>query len=101
MFDPIKLMNMLKKVNNFKNNIESQLKKVKSVSSSGEGMIEIHMNGLFEVEKINIDPDIFYQKDVKFLEDLMQSCINSSTQKVKTTLIDKIKNMANNIDFFQ
>jgi DNA-binding YbaB/EbfC family protein len=101
MFDPLKLMSMLKKASDLKKNIELQLKKIKTVSSSGEGMVKIQMNGLFEVEKLNIDNDVFNQKDVNFLEDLIKSCTNNCTYEIKNILIDKIKNIADNINFLK
>jgi len=101
MFDPIKLMGMLKKANDFKKNVEEQLRKIDVLSSVGEGLVEIQMNGLFEVKQIKIDKDVFYQKDVNFLEDLIKTGTNDATEKVKNTLIERVKSVASNISFFQ
>lgn len=101
MFDPIKLMNMLKKANDFKLKIETELKNIKTNSTAGGDMVKIEMNGQFEVETVTIDQDIFHQKDAKFLEDLVKSSINNATKKIKHLLIEKIKNITNGLNFFQ
>jgi len=101
MFDPIKLMNILKKANDLKCKIENELKKIYIQNSTGNGIIKIKMNGQFEINEIQIDPDIFYQKDIKFLEDLIKSSINETTYKIKILLINKIKNIIGNISFLK
>jgi hypothetical protein len=101
MFDPIRLMNMLKKATDFKQKIEGELKNMQTTGSAGGGIVKIQMNGVFEVEKVFIDPDIFNQKDNKFLEDLIKSSVNDSTKKVKDTLIDKIKDLVGNLNFLK
>jgi len=59
------------------------------------------MNGQFEVEEVTINKDVFNQEDTKFLEDLIMSCVNDATKKIKQSLIDKVKDMANGLGFFK
>ena len=99
MFDPIRLMNMIKKANDFKQRIDEELKNIQVQGSAGGGLVKIQMNGQFDVEKVTINSDVLLQKDNDFLEDLVKSSINNSTKKVKDTLINKIKNIANNLSF--
>lgn len=101
MFDPMKLMNMLKKANDFKSKIESELKNIKSQGTAGGDIVKINMNGQFEVEEVTINKDVFNQEDTKFLEDLIMSCVNDATKKIKQSLIDKVKDMANGLGFFK
>lgn len=101
MIDPMKLMNMLKKANDFKNKIEIELKNIKVQGKSGENIVKILMNGQFEVENVEIDEEIFKQEDGKFLEDLIKSCINDSTKKIKKALIEKIQSLTNGLSFFK
>jgi len=100
MFDPIKLMGMLKKAQDLKQKIENDLKDTIVVGSSGGGMVKISMNGQFEINKIYIDPTIFNKGDICLLEDLIKASVNDSTKKIKDTLIDKMKNLTNNISLF-
>jgi DNA-binding YbaB/EbfC family protein len=101
MIDPMKLMNMLKKANDFKNKIESELKNIKAQGLAGGDIVKIDMNGQFEVENVKIDKDVFNQEDAKFLEDLLVSSINDATKKIKDSLINKVKDMANGLGFFK
>jgi len=98
MFDPIKLMGMLKKANDLKKKVESELKSICAEGSAGNGMVQVKINGKFDVEKVVIDPDIFNQGDERFLEDLVKSSVNDAISKIKNTLIDKIKNMFNTLN---
>jgi len=101
MIDPMKLMTMLKKANDFKNKIEAELRNIKIQGKSGDNIVKITMNGQFEVENVEIDEDIFKQEDCKFLEDLIKTCINDSTKKIKTTLLEKLQNLTNGLNFFK
>jgi len=100
MFDPIKLMSMLKKANDFKKKIESELKSISAEGSAGIGMVKIKINGKFEIEKIFIDQDIFNQGDEKFLEDLIKSSANNALKNIKDTLIERIKHTFNKLNVF-
>jgi len=98
MFDPIKLMGMLKKANDLKKKVESELQNIYVEGSAGNGMVKIKINGKFHVEKVAIDPDIFNQGDERFLEDLMKSSINNAISQIKEKLMTKIKDMFNNLN---
>jgi len=98
MFDPIKLMGMLKKANDLKKKIESELQNINVEGSAGNGMVKVTINGKFNVEKVIIDPDIFNQGDERFLEDLVKSSMNNAIAEIKDTLIEKIKNMFSNLN---
>lgn len=101
MFDPMKLMNLLKKANDFKNKVEIELKNIKVKGESGEGIVKISMNGQFEIENVNINEEIFKQEDTTFLEDLIKSCVNEATTKIKDSLITKLKEIAGGLSFFK
>lgn len=101
MFDPIKLMNILKKANGFKQKIEHELKNIQANGSAGGEMVKVRMNGQFFIEDIIIDADIFQQGDTKFLEDLIKSSVNEASSEIKNMLIEKIKKNLENLDFFK
>jgi len=98
MFDPIKLMGMLKKANDLKKKIESELKNISVEGSAGNGMVQVKINGTLDIEKVTIDPDIFNQGDERFLEDLVKSSMNNAMTQIKETLVDKLKNMFSNLN---
>lgn len=101
MFDPIKLMNVLKKANSFKQKIDNELKNMRANGTAGGEMVKVIMNGQFFIEDITIDTDIFQQADAKFLEDLIKSSINEASSEIKNMLIEKIKSNLENLDFFK
>jgi len=100
MIDPIKLMTMLKKANDFKQRIEAELKNVSVSGAAGENMISIDINGMFDVTNVFIHKDVFLHKDVHFLQDLVKSCVNDANNKVKNALMDKVKSLTNKINLF-
>ena len=67
--------------------IQEKLKNVKSTGSAGGGLVEITMNGQMEVESVKLDPLCVDPRDIKMLEDLIQSAFVSASGNVK----EKIK----------
>ncbi len=51
--------------------ITEEMKKRRVTGTAGGGMVEIEVNGLMEVLRCRIDPQLFAQNDREMLEDLM------------------------------
>ena len=68
--------------------IQEKLKNVSSTGSAGGGLVEITINGQMEVESVKLDPLCVDPRDIKMLEDLIQSAFVSASANVK----EKIKN---------
>ena len=83
------------KTNNGGGNMQQQLKQVQAMqkemevvqaslnekeikTTSGGGAVEVTVNGLKEVTKINIDPDVVDPEDVEMLQDLIVAAVKDA-----------------------
>ncbi|MCK5707569.1 MAG: YbaB/EbfC family nucleoid-associated protein [Candidatus Aureabacteria bacterium] len=54
--------------------------------TAGGGAITLFMNGDFQINKLNIDPEIIVADDKEELEDLVISAVNQAVSTVKENL---------------
>jgi nucleoid-associated protein EbfC len=80
------LATLLKQAQNIGGQMEQLKEKMKSLrvtGSAGGGMVEIEVNGLMDVLKCRIDPQLFAAGDREMLEDLVLSAVNQAIAKGK------------------
>jgi len=70
--------------------VQEGLSKEVVTGSSGGGMIEVTMNGKFEMTDIKIEKKLIQGKDVQMLEDLIMAAVNDAMKKVKSLFKDKM-----------
>jgi DNA-binding YbaB/EbfC family protein len=86
--NPLEFMKNMQDMQSKMGDIQEKLKDVSSKGSAGGGLVEITMNGQMEVTHVKLDPLCVDPRDVKMLEDLIQSAFVAASQNVK----EKIKN---------
>jgi nucleoid-associated protein EbfC len=86
--NPMDFMKNIQDMQSKMGDIQEKLKNVSSTGSAGGGLVEITINGQMEVEAVKLDPLCVDPRDIKMLEDLIQSAFVSATANVK----EKIKN---------
>ncbi|MEC7564409.1 MAG: YbaB/EbfC family nucleoid-associated protein [Planctomycetota bacterium] len=52
--------------------------------SSGGGMVTVEMNGLGDVLKISIEPELVQKGERELIEDLVRAAVNETREKTKT-----------------
>lgn len=70
-------------------NVQNQLEDISATGSSGGRMVEVTLNGKFEMTDIHLDPICVDNRDVKMLEDLIKAAQHDAIVKIQ----DKIKEM--------
>ena len=73
--------------------ITEAMKNHRVVGSSGGGMVEIEINGLMEVLRCRIDPQLITQNDRELLEDLVVAAINQAISKGKQMHADAVRDL--------
>ena len=58
--------------------ITEEMKKRRVTGTAGGGMVEIEVNGLMEVLRCRIDPQLFAQNDRELIEDLVVAAVNQA-----------------------
>jgi DNA-binding YbaB/EbfC family protein len=74
-----------------------ELKKRRATGTAGGGMVEIEVNGLMEVLRCRIDPQLIAGGDRELIEDLVATAINQTIAKGKQLHADAVRELAGNI----
>jgi nucleoid-associated protein EbfC len=73
--------------------LSEEMKKRRVVGSAGGGMVELEVNGLMEVLRCHIDPQLIAQNDPEMLEDLVVSAVNQAIKKGKQMHADAVRDL--------
>ena len=92
------LMKQAQQMSGRMNEVNDQLRAKQVQGSSGGGMITIDANGLGEVLKVTIDPDLIARGDGEMIEDLMPAAINDALVKAKQLHAESMKSLTSDMD---
>jgi nucleoid-associated protein EbfC len=73
--------------------IAEEMRKRRVTGAAGGGMVEIEVNGLMEVLRCRIDPQLFTQNDRELLEDLVAAAVNQAISKGKQMHADAVRDL--------
>lgn len=94
MFDPRKLMDMMKQAADMQQQMQQELKGKVVEGSAGGGMVKVSMNGQFEALTVTIDPQVLNMNDLPFLEDLVRASINDATRQAQELMKGQVSSLA-------
>jgi len=63
--------------------IKNELENEKLLAESGGGMVKVEIDGLGNLLSLDIEDNIFKEKDKDLIEDLIIAAINKSKEKLK------------------
>jgi nucleoid-associated protein EbfC len=67
-------------------------------ASAGGGMVQVTMNGKFEVIGVKIDPEVINADDTEMLESLVQAAFNDGVQRAQEAYKNRISEVTGGID---
>ena len=67
-------------------------------AAAGGGMVQVVVNGRFELLSIKIDPEVIDTDDPEMLETLVRAAINEGIMKVQVLVKDKMKELTGGMD---
>lgn len=73
--------------------LTEELKKRRAVGAAGGGLVEIEVNGVVEVLRCTIDPQLIAQGDREMIEDLVASAVNQAIFKAKQMHAEAMKEL--------
>ena len=73
--------------------LTEEMKKRRVTGAAGGGMVEIEVNGLMEVLRCRIDPQLFAQNDRELIEDLVVAAVNQAIGKGKQMHAESIRDL--------
>ncbi len=73
--------------------LNEELKNRRATGTAGGGMVEVEINGLLEVLRCRIDPQLFAQGDRELIEDLVAAAVNQAIAKGKQLHAEAVKEL--------
>jgi DNA-binding YbaB/EbfC family protein len=87
------MKNFMKEAQKLQSKLLEQLRAIKVEGSAGGGMVTIQMDGEHNVLAIKIEPQIFEEKDVAMLEDLIVAACSDAKRKVLERTQESLKSL--------
>ena len=90
------MQNLLRQAQKMQEEMEQKQKELEETtftSSVGGGMVEVTMNGKYELVSINIKKEVIDPEDDEMLTDLIKSAINSTVEKITKAKQDSMPSM--------
>lgn len=77
--------------------LNDELRGQRVTGSAGGGMVEIEVNGLVEVLRCRIDPQLLSDGDTELIEDLVVGAVNQAVAQAKQLHAEAIKSVTGGI----
>ncbi len=91
MFDMMKMMGKMKEVQAKVKEAQANLVNIKADGEAGAGMVKVRVNGLKQVESIDIDQDIIKPDDKEMIQDLTVAAVNKAMEEVEVLSKEEMK----------
>lgn len=88
--DVSKLLRQFQKIQGEVKKIQEEIAKEEVTGSSGGGMVEVTINGKFEVVDVRIEKKLLKGDDAQMLEDLILAAVNSAMSKVQELIKERL-----------
>jgi len=88
--DVSKLLRQFQKIQGEMKKVQEEIAKEEVTGSSGGGMVEVTINGKFEVVDIRIEKKLLKGDDAEMLEDLILAAVNSAMSKVQELIKERL-----------
>jgi len=73
--------------------ITEEMKKQRATGAAGGGMVEVEFNGVMEMLRCRIDPQLFPQGDRELVEDLLVAAVNQAITRTKQLHLGAVQNL--------
>ena len=73
--------------------ITEEMRKRRVTGTAGGGMVEVEVNGLMEVLRCRIDPQLSAQNDRELIEDLVAAAVNQAIAKGKQMHAETLRDL--------
>lgn len=77
------LMKQAKKIQERIQSLQQELEKKTVEASAGGGMVNVVVNGKYEIVSLRIEKEVVNPEDVEMLQDLIMAAVNEGMRKVQ------------------
>ncbi len=78
--------------------VQEKLKEQRASGSAGAGMVTVEVNGLGEVLKVSIEPQLIQDGDREMIEDLIPAAVNQAVAKSKQLHVEAMQSLTAGMD---
>jgi hypothetical protein len=78
--------------------IRDRLKDQRATASVGAGLVEVEVNGLGDVLRVQIDPDLIQRQDRELIQDLVVAGLNEAVARSRQLHMHAMKSMTEGLD---
>ncbi len=78
--------------------VQEKLKSQRATGSAGAGMVKVEVNGLGEVLKVCIEPDLITKGDREMIEVLIPAAVNQAVAKSKQLHMEAMQSLTEGIN---
>jgi DNA-binding YbaB/EbfC family protein len=78
--------------------VNRRLKGERVTASTGGGMIQVEANGLGEVVRVSIEPDLVQNGEREMIEDLLPAAFNQAVEKSKQLQAEAMKSVTDGLN---
>ncbi|HOV38344.1 MAG TPA: YbaB/EbfC family nucleoid-associated protein [Spirochaetales bacterium] len=95
--NPFELMKNFQGLQTKLNDTQEKLKNVKVIGSAGGDIVQVEMNGRFEVLGVRIAKEAVDPEDIKMLEDLIRAAFSDALIKLKEAIRTEMSELTGGI----
>ncbi len=76
------IQKMMQQAQQMQENLQKQLREANVEATAGGGMVTVVMNGVKEIQRLRIDPEVVSPDDVEMLQDLIVAAVSDAQRRV-------------------
>jgi DNA-binding YbaB/EbfC family protein len=96
--NPFDLVKNLKDIQGTMDKMKQQMENMSATGSSGGNMVQVTLNGKFEMTDIKIDPIAVDPRDVNMLQDLIIAANRNAMEKIQEQIKENAGAMTGGMD---
>lgn len=89
MVNPFEMVKNLKNLEGTMNTMKEELAKISATGSAGGNIVQVTLNGKFELIDLKIDPVAVDPRDVQMLQDLIKAAHHDAMDKIQKAIKEK------------
>jgi DNA-binding YbaB/EbfC family protein len=84
---------MMQQAQQMQDNLQKQLKQTTVEATAGGGMVTVVMNGVKEIQRLSIDPEVVSPDDVEMLQDLIVAAVSDAQRRADELVSQRMGGM--------
>jgi DNA-binding YbaB/EbfC family protein len=96
--NPMDILKNAQKLQEQMGSFQDKLAGIAVTGSAGGGMVEIELNGKFEVLAVRIAPEVVDVSDIEMLQDLIAAAFASGVEKIQEAIKNEVGTMAGGLN---